>query len=76
MILSSTQIELLQSIRNRLIRGDIGEIASSVGMTREYVGKVLSPSSDTYNEEIISEAVKIIERREQDTKKLLKKVAV
>ncbi|MFT3679474.1 MAG: hypothetical protein QM791_04330 [Ferruginibacter sp.] len=74
MILTPTQKELLENIQAKLVRGDIGKIADSVGRSREFVSRVLSTATDLYNAEIVAEAVRIIELREQDTKKLLKKV--
>jgi DNA-binding phage protein len=74
MILSNAQIELLESIQSKIRRGDISAIAEKTGLTREYVGMVLNPDSDHFNESIITEAVEIIATREQNTKNLLKKI--
>lgn len=73
-MLSETQSALLKTIQDKLVRGDIGDISESTGKSRVYVSNVLSPSNDSYNEEIVTAAVRIIEKREQDTKKLLKKI--
>jgi len=74
MNLTNTQKELLSTIQSKIARGDIKEISENTGFTREYVGKVLNPLSDTYNESIVNEAVRIIGMREQNTNKMLKKL--
>lgn len=76
MALTKTRLELLENIQGKLVRGDIKEIAKNTGLTREYVSKVLSTDTNTYNEEIVNEAVRIIAFREQITKNLLKKLTV
>ena len=67
MNLSINQKELLQRIQDGLIKGDIKTIAHTTGLTREYVSKVLSPFSGTYNEIIVKEAVSLIAIRNQNT---------
>lgn len=74
MNLNETQIELLTTIQKNLRRKDINTIAQNTGLSREYVSRVLSPFRDDFNEDIVSEAVKIISAREQNTKTLLKKL--
>lgn len=75
MNLSQSQIDLLTAIQAKIRRGDITELAKNTGFTREYVGMVLSPTnSDYYNEVIVGAAARMIELREQNTNKLLKKL--
>lgn len=74
MKLSETQNELLKRIESKMQRGDIAAIAEITGMTREYVGMVLNPDSDFYNETIVIEAVKLVTEREQKTKQLLESI--
>ena len=76
MNLSSAQVGLLEDIQSRLIRGDIGTIASNTGKSRGHVSRVLSVATANYDTEVVAEAVRIIELRAQDTKKLSKKVAL
>lgn len=75
MSLTETQITILNGIQSKLIRGDIRDIAKATKKTRAYVSRVLSVSTDRWNIDIVSEAVRIIDQRAQGTKKLLKKVA-
>lgn len=72
MALTTEQTELLTTIQGKLKRGDISDISDSIGKSREYVSRVLSPFTELYNEDIVAEAVRIIEKRKQGTKKLLK----
>lgn len=67
---------VLEKIQNSIIRGDIKKISKNTGFTRQYVGEVLSTQSATYNEIIVNEAVKVIELRKQNTKKILKKLTL
>lgn len=69
--MNQNRIELLQRINRLLVRGDIKGIAETTGFSRDYVGRVLSPFSNTFNEKVVSEAVKIVRIREQNTKKIL-----
>lgn len=71
MALTKTQIELLETIQSKMRRGDISSIAEKVGLTKEYVGTVLNPKLDRFNEDIVKEAIELINTREQNTKKLL-----
>lgn len=71
---NENQIELLMAIQRRLKYGDIKAIAEVVDFSREYVGKVLSPTSTEFHEDIVSAAVEIIAAREQNTKNLLQKI--
>lgn len=71
MKLSKTQIEILEGIQKKLEHGDIGAIAKKTGLTRQYVGLVLNPKTDSYKENVVAEAISIISKREQNTKKLL-----
>lgn len=71
MPLSKTQIELLEAIQTKIKYGDIGTISERVGLTREYVGMVLNPKSDFFNEDIVKAAIEVFNLREQNTKKLL-----
>ena len=72
MNLTGIQQEVLQRINGKIIRGDIGAIAEKVGKSPKYVGMVLSPVTDSYNETIVNEAVRIIKDREQNTANNLK----
>ena len=74
MNLSNNQLELLRRIQGRIIKGDIKLIASATGLTREYVSMVLSPSSGTYNETIVQEAVNLVSARDQITQNHLNKL--
>jgi hypothetical protein len=76
MALSEIQIELLNQIQKNLIRGDVSQIAKTLGMSRVYVSNVLSPSIDLYRDEIVEAAVRHISSRDQKTKRLTKKVAL
>ena len=71
MNLTQSQIDFLTAIKKGIEKGDIKAIASTTGFTREYVGKVLSPTVSNYNEKIITEAVKIIEQRGKKRKRVL-----
>jgi hypothetical protein len=74
MALNDTQLKLLTGIQSNLFRGDIKIISEKTGLTREYVGKVLSLSNDDFNEDIVTAAVGIIAAREQNARQLLKKL--
>lgn len=73
-MLSETQTEILKNLKRKLVRGDIGKIAEATGLTTVSVGNTLSLSTDIYNEDVVAEAVRIIEKREQDNEKILKKL--
>ena len=75
MALTETQIKILEGIQGNLRKGDVKEITKKTGLTREYVGKVLRPGNDFFNEDVVTEAVKIISVREQFNKKLLNKLS-
>lgn len=74
MKLSKTQIEILVNIKSKIRRGDIPIIALKAGKTENYVGMVLNPDSEFFNESIVTEAVNVIAEREQNTQKLLQKL--
>lgn len=75
MNLSENQKELLQKIQLKMRRGDVTRIAKETGFTKAWVSKVLSTSdTETYNDDIVAEAVRIIEKRDQGTTKLLNKI--
>jgi len=74
MALNETQVRLLDRIQSNLRRGDINSIAKKTSLTREYVGKVLSLNNDDFNEDIVAAAVTIISVREDNAKRLLKKL--
>lgn len=74
MKLNETQIEILKGIQGKLMRGDQNTIAKKKGFSNDYVSMVLNPESDYYNEEIVTEAVRIITEREQNNKKLLESI--
>ncbi len=46
-----------------LIKGDIKAIAETTGYSREYVGRVLNPVHPVQNAAIVSEAFRIIDKR-------------
>ncbi len=73
-MLTQTQKDVLEAIQGKLIRGDIKVISEATGFTTVYVGNVLSPSNDAFNQEIVDTAVKIVERRDQVNKNHLKKL--
>lgn len=75
MKLSNTQKEILANIKGKLRRGDANSIAKITSKSLNYVGMVLNPDSDHYNEYIVTEAVRIITEREQSTQKLLETIA-
>lgn len=75
MALTATQKKLLANIKSKLRRGDTNSIAEITRKSLNYVGMVLNPESDSYNDIIVTEAVKIITEREQNTKKLLQSIA-
>ena len=65
MNLSVKQIELLNTIRTKLVRGDIRKIAKKTKLSRVYVSNVLNPEViDVFNEDIVDAAVKMIDARE------------
>ena len=74
MELSQNQIQIIQKVNRRIIRGDVLEISRRTGKTKRYVSMVLNPFSDTYNHSIVEEAVDIVTKRDQATKKLLQKI--
>ena len=74
MELSQNQIEIIQKVNRRIITGDVLEISRRTGKTKRYVSMVLNPFSDAYNHSIIEEAVDIVTKRDQATKKLLQKI--
>ena len=76
MELSNSQKLLLQGINKNLEKGDIRNIASSTGFTREYVGKVLNPSIGNYNEEVVNAAIALISKRVQGRKEQLQTITV
>lgn len=74
MPLTQTQTQVLEKIQANLKRNDIGSIAEKTGLSRVWVSKTLSLAYDDYNEDIVREAVNIINKREQVNKELLKKL--
>ncbi len=74
MNLSDNQIQILQTIKSKLKHGDQKEIAQKSGVSESFVARVLNPDNDAYNEEVIHEAVSIIEEREKKEKELLEKL--
>lgn len=75
MNLTNNQIQILTSIKAKLVWGDLKAIAEKVGMTDVYVGKVLNPETNSYNEDIVNEAVKLITERERNQKQILNKLS-
>lgn len=73
-MLNDTQKELLGMIQSKLRRGDILSISLKTGYSREYVSRVLSPTVEYFNENIVGHATKLIAAREQNTKKQLEKL--
>jgi DUF2075 family protein len=74
MPLTKTQIELLEAIKSKMRRGDIPSIAEKAGKTENYVGMVLNPKTEYFNEDIVKGAIAVINDREQNTKKLLESI--
>jgi NACalpha-BTF3-like transcription factor len=74
MNLTSTEKELLTGIQERLRQGDIKLISEKTGFSREHVSRVLSINYDVFDKDIVETAVEIINKRQQDTEKLLKKI--
>lgn len=74
MKLSKTQVEILVNIKSKMRRGDIPSIAEKTGLTENYVGMVLNPKTEFFNEDIVKEAIEVINTREQNTKKLLQSI--
>ncbi len=68
MPLTTNQISILQRVNKQLERGDITKISKRADFTKEYVGKVLNPFSDTYNQEIINAAIELIAEKKQGQK--------
>ena len=75
-MLSDTQKEILEMLKDRLLHGDIADLAKQTGKSRVYVGKVLNPNADYYNEEIVAAAVELVKNRKQGTENLLKELQV
>ena len=75
MRLTQDQTEVLQRINDRLVRGDIREIANTSKMHRYTVSKCLSLNVQSFNQDIVDIAVARIAAREQSTKKSLIKIA-
>lgn len=75
MKLTENEIEVLQRINGRLIKGDIRDIAIKAKMHRYTVSLCLSLNSDRFNQKIIDIAIEIIAAREQSTKKSLSKIS-
>lgn len=73
-MLSQTQKEILEAIQKGLVRGDIGKIAKKTKHSTVWVSNVLSVNTEAYNQKIVDEAVSLIEKRKQDTKKAFKKL--
>ena len=76
MKLTENQTEVLQKINERLVKGDIRDIAIKAKMHRYTVSLCLSLNSDRFNQKIIDIAIEIIVAREQITKKSLTKITL
>ena len=74
MALSNIQKELLESISDKLMYGDMKSIAEKTRKTENYVSMVLNPASDFFNMKIVEAAAAIISARELKTKGLLEKI--
>ena len=70
-MLTDTQQKILDGIKAKLVNGDIKEIAGNTKKSTVYVSQVLNPANASYNQEIVTEAVRIIRLREQSNNKLL-----
>lgn len=73
--MTTEQIEILNRINNQMARGDIKKISIKTRLSREYVGKVLNPDSDAFNEKVVDTAIKIIEDRNSKNKRRLSQLA-
>ena len=71
MKLNVNQKTILERINDRLVRGDIGEISLSVGLSRVTVSNTLNVNVDSYNEIVVQAAIQRIAVREQVTKNSL-----
>ena len=75
MKLTGDQIQVLERINDKLVRGDIGEIKKKTTLCRYTVSKCLSLNSAYFNQDIVDIAVARIAAREQSTKKSLSKIS-
>ena len=75
MKLTGDQIQVLERINVKLVRGDIGEIKKKTKLCRYTVSKCLSLNSEYFNQDIVDIAVARISAREQITKKSLTKIS-
>lgn len=75
MALTKTEIEILETIQSKLKRGDITAIAEKLRLTPEYIGMVLNPKCDRFNEGIVGIAIELISIREQSRKKQLESIS-
>lgn len=74
MKIQESQKQVLKIIQKKLMWGDISKIAAVTNKSKQYVSTVLSISTDNYDEAIISAAIRVIEKRDQTTKKNLQKL--
>lgn len=65
MLISETQRQLLQKIKEKSQRGDVKKIAKKLKFSQKHVSQVLNPDVlNEFNEKIVDEAVKLISERE------------
>lgn len=61
--MTTAQSIIVKRLRGELRHGDISLVAARVGMTRQYVGRCLNPTSGVYNQGIVDEALRLIQER-------------
>ena len=71
MELTINQKKVLEGINGRLVRGDIDTISIHLKIHRVSVSRALSLNVDSYNEDVVQVAIKLIAKREQVTKNSL-----
>ena len=67
--LSDERLAILEAIKGRIVYGDVTKIAVRCKLSREHVSRVLSVTTDNYNEDVVNAAVKIINDRQKKEKK-------
>jgi len=76
MALSKTELDLLTALQDELERGDMSDIAENLGISRQHVSYALSVSNDFYNEKIVEEAVRIINKRKAKSERMLQSLKI
>ena len=72
--MTTEQQQILEALSLKLIRGEVKLIAERLKMARGHVSRVLSPRNDQYNEQVIAEALAVIEERQERGHVHLKKI--